>query len=625
VVTPAGVSQLPAEVEVVPLDDALRDFQEAVRVGRPNADANIVTVRVEHTDPLAARDAANTLVARYLARRNAAQGTQARSAVAFLQRQLDTLTRQLAAAERDLQRFSEREGIADLETQANTGVTRLAELQAARNTLDAERRALQALVTRSRAEARATDSPSPYRDLAGFPTLLRNQAVAELLRNLAELDNDRNALLLRRTPEDPDVITRTQRIVDVERQLRSTAETYLAGLTDQVRAIDAQLRASGQELARLPARQVELARLQRTPRALEEIFGVLQTRLKEAQVAQAVEDGSVRLIDPAVAPAKPVKPKSVLVLGLAVVFGAAAGFALALLRAAADRRLRRAAQLAEVTGLPVLVEVPRLAEPRAVGKRSSGREAFRRLRVTLLAARERADGTGTAGTAPGANGAASGARVDGDGAADGGHGSLTLLVTSPVRADGRTLVATHLAATFAAQGLRTLVVDADLRNGDLAAMLGLPHAAPGLVDIAGSASDGPPGDAALDEILYRVDVGDGARLAVLPAGAAAPSAPDLLGGARFQALLTRLRQRHDVIIFDSPSLAEAADADVLATLADGVLVVARLGHTRTDSLAEAVVRLQAVDARLLGAVVNDPERPTRVGGRRIGRARATRR
>jgi Mrp family chromosome partitioning ATPase len=53
--------------------------------------------------------------------------------------------------------------------------------------------------------------------------------------------------------------------------------------------------------------------------------------------------------------------------------------------------------------------------------------------------------------------------------------------------------------------------------------------------------------------------------------------------------------------------------------------VARLGHTRTDSLAEAVVRLQAVDARLLGAVVNDPERPTRVGGRRIGRARATRR
>jgi capsular exopolysaccharide synthesis family protein len=602
---------------LAPVDSAGRTLSEHTTIGRPDANADVVTVRHEGPDPRRVQRVTNLWVERFLDRRREAQTAEARSAVRFLTRQLDTLTGRLGAAESELRRFREREGVVDIETQASTGVTRLAELQASRNALDAEWRALEGLLGEVRGAARQAGDASTYRRLAGFPSLLRNQATAELLSTLATLEDQRAQLLIRRELRDPDVQVLTTRITEVGEQLRTTAEAYLQGLSGQVAALDATLARSGQALGQLPARQVELARLQRTPQALGEVFTLLRTRLQEAQVAQAIDDPGVRLIDPAALPDEPVKPKPALVLGLALVLGAGLGVALALLRGALDPRVYRLDAVQALVGMPVLALIPRLRPSRgragarvlaraserdaarsagrgggrldamlvvgATDGASSGAEAFRRLRTNLLAM----------------------ARHDGSAA-------RTLLVASPLAGDGRTLVAANLGAAFARQGLRTLLVDADLRTGALAALVGL-QPGPGLSDVLGpdatrAAVDGsvlPDLAGALRAAVQEVTLPDGTRLAVLGAGRLPPNPTELLGTPRFAALIASARETYDVVVIDSPPIRATADADVLAAGVDGVLLIARPSHTTTRGLGHAVQQLRNVGARVLGLVAND--------------------
>src|SRR5690606_20022143 len=103
-------------------------------------------------------------------------------------------------------------------------------------------------------------------------------------------------------PDDQDVQVLSMRIAELEEQLQVFVSTYLAGLSSQVASIEATLSEFGDQLARLPANEVEFARLSRQPKLLGDMHALLQTRLQEAQVAQAVEDASVRIVDPAVLP-----------------------------------------------------------------------------------------------------------------------------------------------------------------------------------------------------------------------------------------------------------------------------------------------------------------------------------
>src|SRR5207253_1262966 len=123
-------------------------------------------------------------------------------------------------------------------------------------------------------------------------------AASQLLQNLNTIENQRSELLRRRTVEDPDVQSFTSRIEELEEQLRTMATTYLQGLGNQVASLDQTLARFSNELSRIPAKELAVARLERQGSVLREIYMLLQTRLKESEIAQAAEDPSVRVLDP---------------------------------------------------------------------------------------------------------------------------------------------------------------------------------------------------------------------------------------------------------------------------------------------------------------------------------------
>jgi len=181
--------------------------------------------------------------------------------------------------------------------------------------------------------------------------------------------------------------------------------------------------------------------------------------------------------------------------------------------------------------------------------------------------------------------------------AEGGRACRTILVTSPLNSDGKTLTALNLALTMAQEFHRRVVVaDADLRGGTLHRLLDIPER-PGLCDVL-------LGGVPLEQALVSLP---DFRLTVLPAGSPAGQPTELLGSAEMRRVIDTLHTQFDRIVVDTPPATPLADVGVLTPLVDGVVLVVRAGRTARPAIDRA---LEAFDPdRLLGIVLNDVAEP----------------
>ena len=571
VLTRDALEQEEMRLEVAPYADAVKQFQRTVTVARPNREADVVRIGYTGPDSVVVRDVVNTVVRHFIVRRQQEQSTEAVNMVGFLNEQIDTLTFQLTSAEEALRDYSESTGIIAMKAQSESWVTRLADLKAQRDIADAERRALSALVERD-----ATAATGSYRNIVGFPSILTSPSGSELLRSLNEAENVRADMLQRYTPENEEVQMQTRRIAELEDQLRGVAMTYLNGLNETVSSLDNVLAGYSGELRQIPEQEIRLARLRRQADVLEEIHTLLQTRVKEAEIAAAVHDASVRVVDPAVVPTRPIRPRPKLSLAFATMLGLGLGLAGAVLRDHADRTVRTREEL-QLTqpGLPILSVIPRARTVRTNGAsritvvegESPSAEAYRQLRTNLSFARPDMP-------------------------------QQVLVLTSPTPGDGKSMTSTNLAATLAQQGARCILIDADMRRGLLHETFDLGRD-PGLSQVLAR-------QATLDEAVRTVELPDlKARMDFLAGGMHPPNPAELLGSARLKEVIQQCRERYDVVILDAPPLNLVTDASLMGSVADGVVVVVRSGVTRGDALAFAMDQLEAVRAPVLGMVLND--------------------
>lgn len=625
------------EVLVDGFEETVAKVVKKIDVTQPSRDALIVSVKYQDADRQLVWQVPTVIVHRFIERRQQGEKSEARSTVSFLHQQIDTLAVQLSRSEDELRRFREREHVVDPNMEASSQVTRYVSLQAERSSVEAERGALAKLIDEVRNNSSATrgtfDQPSPYRRLLAFPTLLRNQGATDLLRSLSIVEDQRATLLARRTAEDPDVQVLSARVAQIEEQLRLTVTTYLQGLTNQIGGLDTTLSHYSQDLARVPYRQLEFERLQRQPKILTDMYALLQTRLKEAEIAQASVDRSVRIVDEAVAPLLPIKPRKALTVLAALFGGLLLGTAAAFLREFMDRSVHTRADVRVATGLPVLGLIPRIqvsGKAAVIAKRVSRRQikteaskplpqppsretnAFTFLRSAGEAATQASAPEPSVPRVPSVREAAPLVTIEGLGSAvTEAYGSLqtnilysrgddtlrTLVFTSALPGDGKTTNATNLALTLAQRSVNVILVDADMRRGILHQLLDV-RREPGLTDVLA-------GRCFLDDALHEVRVKEGGSLHFLTCGRVPLNPIALLESPAMGELLLRLRNHFDAIIIDAPPVNMLTDAAVLGANADGVIVVARAGVTQSGALEYAMQQLHLVKARVLGVVLND--------------------
>lgn len=263
-----------------------------------------------------------------------------------------------------------------------------------------------------------------------------------------------------------------------------------------------------------------------------------------------------------------VSPDVVLNLVVAAVIGLLLGVALAVAREILDRTIRTADHVGELTDSPVLASIGFDGDIKAaplltdLGGFAARTEAFRLLRTNLQF-------------------------IDLD------HPPRCLVITSAVPGEGKTMTSTNLAVALAQTGRNTLIIDADLRRPRVASTLGLDPAIGLTTALVGKT-----------EIHDAIQVHEPSGLHVLASGAKPPNPTEILQSKITHDLIRRLRSSYDMVIIDAPPLLPVADASVLSTQADGVIVVVRHGKTTKDQVQEAINRMNQVGARLYGVVVN---------------------
>lgn len=177
---------------------------------------------------------------------------------------------------------------------------------------------------------------------------------------------------------------------------------------------------------------------------------------------------------------------------------------------------------------------------------------------------------------------------------DGTPGQTTLAVTSVDRYDGKSFITANLGVVFSQLGERTLIIDADLRHSTQHKQFGLRNG----LGLSGILS----GRAGFEEIAQ---IEHFPKLAVLPSGPQPPNPLELLGRDEFGLLLNELSSQFDVILVDTPSAQQAADALVIAQRARGVLIVGRKDRTKSSEIAQLAGILSGSGATVLGSTLNE--------------------
>lgn len=590
-------------IRVRPFRKVADDFRDDLLVTREEDGSKLLEISYRSTDPAVSAAVVNDVTQSFIRYKLSTTQSESRSTVEVLRGQIEEYGAELREAEGKLQDFQERNRVVAPDEQARAQVGRVATMQARYDQLQMERASL-AAVLQQVSRPRSVGEESPYRELATFPSFLGNRAIQDLLATLNQLDGQRAGLLVRRTEADPDVRQLTARINDIEQQLHRVATGYLSSLDSQLASAGSSLRQFGGELARVPAAEIRYAALAREQKLLSEVYMLLQTRLKEAEVKDAVDKGIVRLVDTGLVAEEPDWPKPSVNLILGAVLGLMLGFIAAFGRDMFDTTIRSTADAEQASrGLVVLGTIPRIP------RQESGSR-----RWVALPGRKVTGVPAPAGDEPLVT------RSDPYGAASEAYRALrtsitfgapdavprVLVMTSALAGEGKSTNAANLAITLAQQGTRVLLVDGDLRRGRLHELLGA-RQAPGLAHLL-------VGTTNLDEAVQKVDAGgSGAPLHFLGSGLYPTNPAELISSARMREVVADLRSRFEMVIMDAPPMNLVTDAALLGMLADSTVMVARNGITERASLEHATTQLRNLRVPVGGVVLNDHLEPATQG------------
>ncbi|MEZ4656443.1 MAG: polysaccharide biosynthesis tyrosine autokinase [Caldilineaceae bacterium] len=284
---------------------------------------------------------------------------------------------------------------------------------------------------------------------------------------------------------------------------------------------------------------------------------------------------SLTVVEPAQADLSPIRPRTALNMLLLGVVGAGLALGAIFLLEQFDNRVRTADDLKLYFGQQPLGTIGKFKESGHAGKLISSRdpssaiaEAYRMIRTNILFMSPERQ-------------------------------CKSILFTSPSTGEGKSYTVANLAITMAQAGMKTIIVDANLRNPMQNEIFYIPH-------VIGSHAGG------LTELLYLPEIQTEMflrnvgvpNLQVLTSGAIPPNPAELLGSKRMDELLCCLSKQAEIVLIDSPAAVSVTDAAVLANRVDGVVMVAKASHTRRNELEQAIQNVQKADAKFLGVVLS---------------------
>lgn len=537
----------------------------------PVKNTRIFEVRYVSPNPEFAAKAANALAAEYIKQTMDARSGATSEAMQYLSKALDDQAKKVAASDLALQQFLETNGTVAPDDRDNAVVTKLTEVNAQAMKAQGDRiQKAEQWATIEALKQKGRDS------LETYPAIIQNTEVQKLsgeirakiseketksaafgakMVEVQQLDQQIKDLIAKKYAEEDKVVEAARNELAMA---QATEQSYKKAQADQTSAALSMQR-----------KGITYAAYEREAKANRALYDDLLSRVKQSDVSSQFKGTNIQILDKAETPRWPFLPDTNRELMTAFVKGCVLALILVFGFEYLDSRIKTPDELKTHLGLSFLGIVP------SVGGKAADdplllhsdvppgfSEALRAIRTSLIFS-----------------------------SAD--EGARAVVITSTAPGEGKTLVSTNLAVALAHAGLRTLIIDGDMRRPRTHSVFDRPQE-PGLSNVL-------VGTARLRDSVRNTEV---PNLYLLAAGHIPPNPAELLGSTRYLELLDEMRQEYDWVLIDAPPVMAVTDAAILANSATGVVFVVGAEMTSRRNAVAAIEQLTAARAKFIGAVLN---------------------
>ena len=383
-------------------------------------------------------------------------------------------------------------------------------------------------------------------------------------------------------------ITLETQKAQLEQQVAEAAAKYtnehpvMQQMNAQLGAINKRIAELDGTLKRLPELQRQYLQLFREVEVKQQLYTGLLNSYQQLRIAKAGEIGNVRIVDTAVEPIEPIKPKKLLILILSVFLGGFLGTLLALLRNMMRSGIKDSTQIENELDLPVYATVPR-----SPVQESRINILKKKKNIPILAVKNSDDiaieSLRSMRTA--IHFALSSARNN------------LITISGPAPEVGKSFISTNLATILAQSDKRVLIIDADLRRGYLHKYFNL-DTQPGLTELLN-------GQQSLDTVIRPTEV---PGLSVISRGKSPANPSELLSSNQFKNLLEQMSEKFDHVIIDTPPVLAVTDGIIISQYSGVNLVIARYAKTQMKELELTLNRFEQAGVKVNGFILNDIQR-----------------
>ncbi|ENW79472.1 tyrosine-protein kinase ptk [Acinetobacter sp. ANC 3929] len=383
-------------------------------------------------------------------------------------------------------------------------------------------------------------------------------------------------------------ITLETKKIELQQQQADLAAKYTAQhpamreINAQIGAIDKQIAELNSTLKQLPDVQRQYLQLYREVEVKAQLYTALLNSYQQLRIAKAGEIGNVRIVDTAVEPVEPIKPKKLQILILSIFLGAFLGTLIALIRNMLRTGVKDSTQIENEFDLPVYATVPRspVQETRMsiLKKKKSipilaikhnddiAVESLRSIRTAIHFALANAKNN-------------------------------IIMIAGPSPEVGKSFISTNLATIFAQSNKKVLIIDADMRRGYLHKYFNV-EVKPGLSEFLSHQAD-------LNQVIHQTDI---SGLSIITRGKNPTNPSEMLGSDQFKSLLEQLSQQYDHIIIDTPPILAVTDGIIISQYAGVNLIIARYAKSQMKELELSLNRFEQANVKVNGFILNDIQR-----------------
>lgn len=486
--------------------EVIEKLQNTLFIAEKGKQSGVIGVGLEWSDPKLASSILNEIGREYMRQNMDRKSEEAEKSLAFLNKQLPDLKREVEASESALNELRNRRGIFDLSEETKSVL----------------------------------------------------QQTTSAQTKLIDLKQKREAFATRFADEHPEIV----------------------GIDRQIRVLNRELGTLDARIKKLPEMEQELLRLTRDMKVNTELYTSLLRTAQELRLATASKVGNVRLLDTAMAPVEPTRPKRLLIISSAALSGLLLGLFAAFTRKNLSNRIADPVEVKQLLKLPVSATIPHseIQDQLNFQMQSKTRE---------LAVLSHKDPTDSAVES------LRGLRASLQFSMRDSPNNI-ILITGPTPGVGKSFVSANFASVLASSGKKVLLIDADLRTGHLHRYFGL--------DRENGLADTVFGKTNLSDVIRKNVV---ENVDFIATGNLPENPAELLAHENFGKLLQRLSSHYHFVLIDTPPVLAVADALAVATHSGAIFNIVRGGVSTKTEIEESVKRLNLAGHIVTGVVFND--------------------